>query len=120
MWGWPGKNTLFMGSEFGQSNEWRYDNQLDWWLLQYIDHSGVQSIIRDLNNLVRSSRTLHAFDGDPSGFEWISLDDAESSVFSFIRRGDEPTDTYLVVGHYTPVVRTNYRVGVPFGGYGAR
>jgi 1,4-alpha-glucan branching enzyme len=117
MWTWPGKNTLFMGSEFGQSSEWRYDSQLDWWLLQYQDHSGVQAIVRDLNMLVANDPTFYRHDCDPQGFEWVSLDDANSSVFAFLRKGDNPKDVYLVVGHYTPVARKGYRVGVPFGGY---
>jgi 1,4-alpha-glucan branching enzyme len=117
MWSWPGKNTLFMGSEFGQSSEWKYDSQLDWWLLQYQDHSGVQAIVKDLNDLVTRDPIFHAFDCDPAGFEWISLDDAASSVFAYLRKGKSPKDVYLVVGHYTPVTRTGYRVGVPFGGF---
>ncbi len=116
MWTWPGKNTLFMGCEFGQSNEWRYDNQLDWWLTEYLDHEGVRMILRDLNHLVKDP-TFHTTDTDPEGFEWISLDDAESSVIAFLRKGDEPTNCYLIVGHYTPIVRTGYRIGVPYGGY---
>ncbi|MBN1403854.1 MAG: 1,4-alpha-glucan branching protein GlgB [Opitutales bacterium] len=117
MWMWPGKNTLFMGCEFGQSNEWKYDSQLDWWLLQYQDHNGVQAIVRDLNELVNSDPVLHRMDCDSAGFEWVSIDDAEGSVFAFIRKGEDPRECYLVVGHYTPVMRTGYRVGVPFGGF---
>ena len=117
MWTWPGKNTLFMGSEFGQSNEWKYDGQLDWWLLQYQDHSGVQSIMRDLNALVVSDPVFYKYDCDPKGFEWISLDDSACSVFAYLRKGDTPDDVYLVIGHYTPVARKGYRVGVPLGGF---
>jgi len=117
MWLWPGKNTLFMGSEFGQSNEWKYDGQLDWWLLQYQDHSGVQAIVRDLNTLVNSDSTLHGFDCEGAGFEWVSIDDADSSVFAFLRKGRTPDEVYLVVGHYIPVTRTGYRVGVPLPGF---
>ena len=115
MWLWPGKNTLFMGSEFGQSNEWKYDGQLDWWLLQYQDHSGVQTIVSDLNHLVLSDPALFEFDGDGAGFEWVSIDDAASSVFSFLRKGRD--STYLVVGNYTPILRTGYRLGVPAKGF---
>jgi 1,4-alpha-glucan branching enzyme len=117
MWTWPGKNTLFMGCEFGQSNEWKYDGQLDWWLLQYQDHKGVQQIVKDLNTLVSGDPAFFNFDCDPAGFEWVSLDDAACSVFAFLRKGKNETDRYLVVGHYTPVTRTGYRVGVPLPGF---
>lgn len=117
MWLWPGKNTLFMGCEFGQSNEWKYDGQLDWWLLQYQDHVGVQAVVKDLNELVMRDKALHEFDEVPCGFEWVAADDAAASVISFLRKGDKPEEVYLVVGHYTPVTRTGYRVGVPHAGY---
>jgi 1,4-alpha-glucan branching enzyme len=117
MWTWPGKNTLFMGCEFGQSGEWKYDSQLEWPLLQYPDHTGVQSIVRDLNHLCGDDPTFYRFDYDTNGFEWVSADDANSSVLAFLRKGADPMDCYLIVGHYTPLVRTGYRVGVPFGGF---
>ncbi len=117
MWAWPGKKALFMGCEFGQSNEWKYDGQLDWWLLQYQDHKGVQAIVHDLNELVLAENALHSHDDDPAGFEWVSLEDSQASVYAFLRRGNSPGEIFLVVGHYTPIVRTGYRVGVPEGGY---
>ncbi len=116
MWLWPGKKTLFMGSEFGQSSEWRYDSSLDWHLLQYKDHSGIQDLVRDLNALYAREPLLHQHDLSHTCFSWINCTDAENSVISFLRKGEKETDLYLVVGHYTPVLRKNYRVGVPFLG----
>jgi 1,4-alpha-glucan branching enzyme len=117
MWSWPGKKTLFMGSDFGQSSEWHYDNSLDWHLLQYKDHCGVKMIVHDLNHLYRQENAFHSLDCDPSGFEWVSLDDSESSVIAYLRKGSVPDEVFLIVGHYTPVVRRGYRLGVPFDGY---
>lgn len=117
MWAWPGKKTLFMGQEFGQSEEWSYDNSLSWHLLQYLDHSGIQQLIRDLNHLYVQEPALIRGDTDGNGFEWVSASDADSSVISFLRKGRDPMDLFLVVGHYTPVARTGYTVGVPFPGF---
>ncbi len=117
MWAWPGKNTLFMGGEFGQSSEWHYDGSLEWYLLEYRNHAGVQKLVKDLNNLYRSEAAFHTTDVEPGGFEWIGINDAESSVISFLRRSADGNETLLIVGHYTPVVRGGYRVGVPYEGY---
>ncbi|WOO40354.1 1,4-alpha-glucan branching protein GlgB [Rubellicoccus peritrichatus] len=117
MWAWPGKNCLFMGSEFGQSSEWRYDGSLDWHLLQYQDHEGIQNLICDLNRWYQNNPALGQYDHDPKGFQWINGGDVDNSVLSFIRCGDTPQDTYLVVSNFTPVVRQAYLVGVPYGGY---
>lgn len=117
MWAWPGKKTLFMGCDFGQSEEWAYDNSLSWHLLQYKDHYGIKDLIRDLNHLYRSEPALVLGDVDPKGFEWISAGDADSSVIAFIRKGQHPEDTILVVGHYTPISRYGYTIGVPYAGY---
>ncbi|MBN2069788.1 MAG: 1,4-alpha-glucan branching protein GlgB [Opitutales bacterium] len=117
MWIWPGKNTLFMGSEFGQSNEWQYDASLQWELLQYLDHSGVQHLVRDLNGIYTSSPSLYTMDADGQGFSWVNLNDSEASILSFLRKGKADTDLWLAVGHYTPVVRSSYRVGVPRAGF---
>ncbi len=117
MWMWPGKKTLFMGSDFGQSSEWRYNGSLDWHLLQYIDHEGVRVTVRDLNRIYREVPGLSALDNQPEGFEWINCSDADTSVLSFIRNGETPTDTLLAVANFTPVVRESYRVGVPHTGF---
>ncbi len=117
MWLWPGKKTLFMGCEFGQSEEWHYDRSLDWHLLQFTDHRGIQTLIRDLNRLYRSEPALHQWDLEPEGFEWVDADDADSSVFSFLRREGPTGEVFLVVGHFSDVTRCHYRVGVPFCGF---
>ena len=113
----PGKKLLFMGGEFGQWNEWKHDESLDWHLLKYGPHQGVQSWVKDLNRLYRSEQALYEKDFDSSGFEWIDFNDTEGSVVSFLRKGDSGEKTILVVCNFTPVPRTDYRVGVPRRGY---
>ncbi len=117
MWGWPGKNILFMGCEFGQSAEWKYDGSLDWHLLQYMDHEGIHRLVRDLNNFYRSHPSLARYDNHPQGFQWINGGDSENSVLSFLRLGDSPQETFAVVSNFTPVRRAGYRIGVPHAGY---
>ncbi len=116
MWFWPGKKTLFMGSEFAQSKEWQYDQSLQWHLLQYIDHEGTQRVVRDLNRVYRDAPALFERDFDPAGFQWINCNDADSSVLSFIRIGHKPSEHYLILANNTPVERKQYRVGVPEAG----
>ena len=113
MWGWPGKKTLFMGSEFGQSSEWNYDKSLDWHLLQYLDHEGIRLLVADLNHFYLKHRFLGESDYDSKSFQWINITDAGASVISFIRRGARPGDILLAVSNFTPTPRPNYRVGVP-------
>jgi 1,4-alpha-glucan branching enzyme len=115
MWGHPGKKLLFMGCEFAQSSEWNANTSLDWHLLQYPVHSGVQRLVRDLNSVYRAFPALHQIDFDYRGFEWISHDDKENSVFSFIRK-DEQGGVVIVLCNFTPVPRHNYRVGVSHAG----
>jgi 1,4-alpha-glucan branching enzyme len=111
MWGHPGKKLLFMGGEFAQYAEWNANASLDWHLLQYPLHQGVQRLVRDLNAVYRAYPSLHRVDFDPSGFEWIAHDDRENSVFSFIRK-DGNGDVMAVVSNFTPVPRREYRIGV--------
>ena len=117
MWAWPGKKTLFMGCDFGQSSEWNHDTSLDWHLLQYPDHHGVQALVRDLNKLYQSIASLVEGDTQSWGFEWINCSDADNSVVSFLRKGGLQTDTIAAIGNYTPVLREHYRIGVPYAGY---
>ena len=117
MWAWPGKNTLFMGNEFGQSSEWSHDSSLDWNLLQYRDHKGILKIIEDLNEFYCSTAILHDYDSCSEGFEWVSFNDSKNSVISFLRKGSEGGQAFLVVGHYNEGVLEGYRVGVPFSGF---
>jgi 1,4-alpha-glucan branching enzyme len=112
----PGKKLLFMGAEVGQWTEWNYDGSIDWYLLQYAPHQGVQRWVRDLNALYRTEPAFHQRDCEQAGFEWVDCCDADSSVLSYLRRGREPTSYALVVLNFTPVVRQYYRVGVPLPG----
>ncbi|MEK7314033.1 MAG: 1,4-alpha-glucan branching protein GlgB, partial [Deltaproteobacteria bacterium] len=117
MFAMPGKKLLFMGSEFGQSEEWNLNRSLDWHLLQYPEHAGVQRFVRDWNHLYLNEPILHEMDFDPSGFEWIDAADTQHSVISVLRKGKDQTESVLVVFNFTPVPRFNYRIGVPEGGY---
>jgi 1,4-alpha-glucan branching enzyme len=113
----PGKKILFMGGEFGQRREWVHEDSLDWHLLQFEPHRGVQRWVKDLNRLHREERALHELDSDPEGFAWIDLSDWENSIISYLRKGRSPEDTVLVVCNFTPVPRSNYRIGVPAKGF---
>jgi 1,4-alpha-glucan branching enzyme len=117
MWLWPGKKTLFMGNEIGQSNEWAYDKSLDWHLLQYKEHAGIQKMIKDLNAFYCNEPILFEHDLDHNSFQWINAGDSNNSIISFIRRGEKPEDVLLVVGHYVPNCIKAYRVGVPLDGF---
>ncbi len=116
MWAHPGKKLLFMGCEFGQRREWQHEESLEWHVLQYPLHAGVQRWVRDLNAFYRGAPALHQRDFTGDGFEWIDVHDHENSVLSFLRRGRDPDDVVVVVCNFTPMPRENYRVGVPFGG----
>ena len=117
MWGHPGKKLLFMGGEFGQEQEWNHDASLDWHLLEQPGHAGLKRLVGDLNRLYRALPSLHRLDCSPEGFEWLVGDDADDSVIAFARRGDNPDDIAIVVCNFTPVVRENYRIGVPVAGH---
>ena len=116
MWGHPGKKLLFMGSEFGQTREWNFDQSLDWHLLQHDIHKGVQDMIRDLNAVYRSRPALHARDCEPEGFRWVVADDHTNSVLAWLRFGEPGDAPILVVSNFTPVPRHSYRVGLPLAG----
>ncbi len=111
MWAYPGKKLLFMGCEYGQGDEWNFDESLPWWLLQFKNHQGIQSLIRDLNRLYRELPALHQHDFDWQGFEWIDCHDSAQSVLSFLRKSDD--DFIITLLNFTPVPRENYRIGVP-------
>ncbi len=113
----PGKKLLFMGCEIGQWSEWNHDAGLDWVLLKYPFHQGLQRWIRDLNTFLRGEPALHELDNDPAGFSWIDCNDSQQSVLSYIRRGKKPGDIAVCIGNFTPVPRHNYRLGVPEMGY---
>jgi 1,4-alpha-glucan branching enzyme len=113
----PGKKNLFMGGEFGQWREWWHEESLDWHLLEYPPHQGVQRLVRDLNRLHHDEPALHKLDFDRDGFEWIDLGDWEKSVVVFARKSRSEKDELVVVANFTPVIRRGYRVGVPAAGY---
>ena len=117
-WLFPGKKLLFMGGEFGQSNEWSANAELDWWLLdagRY--HRGAQRFVEDLNRLYLAEPALWEGDHDLDGFFWVDCSDHESSVLSFVRQNQDRSSRVLVVLNLTPVLRTRYRIGLPQGGY---
>ncbi|MCU0476880.1 MAG: 1,4-alpha-glucan branching protein GlgB, partial [Anaerolineae bacterium] len=116
MWTHPGKKLLFMGGEFGQWREWSEARQLDWHLLVWETHQGLQRWTRDLNAFYQASRALWELDFDGAGFQWINADDADNSVYSYVRYAQDRDDFVVVVCNYTPLPRSNYRIGVPQAG----
>ncbi len=116
MWGHPGKKLLFMGCEFAQRMEWNHDSSLDWHLLDNTSHCGVQSLIRDLNHFYRTTPALYQCDREPSGFQWVEMNNADESVFAWLRRGNDADSMVLVIANFTPVERSGWRVGVPVAG----
>ncbi len=118
MYGHPGKKLLFMGGEFGQTNEWYHEASLDWQLLEMGPyHRGLQQLVRDLNALYRAQPALHEVDFQPEGFQWIDCNDWEGSIVAFLRRGRNPENFVVFVCNFTPVVRQGYRIGVPRPGF---
>ncbi|MBL8578952.1 MAG: 1,4-alpha-glucan branching protein GlgB [Mesorhizobium sp.] len=115
MWGYPGKKLLFMGQEFAQRNEWSEARSLDWGELQHAPHRGVQALVRDLNYLYRSRPALHARDCEPEGFSWLLADEAETSVYAWVRMAPEG-NPIAVVSNFTPVPRKGYRLPLPATG----
>jgi 1,4-alpha-glucan branching enzyme len=113
----PGKKLMFMGGEFGQRGEWNAETSLEWHLLEYDSHRGLQSLAADLNAIYRSEPSLHQVDFDWHGFEWIDCKDADSSILSFVRRAKDQGDFIVIVANFTPVPRDTYRVGVPEPGF---
>ncbi len=116
MFAQPGKKLIFMGGEFGQRREWSHEESLEWHLLQYPPHAGLQQWVADLNSLYRDQPALHQLDFDPAGFEWIDTADFPHSIISFIRKGNFPDDMLVAVLNFTPETNFNYDVGVPLAG----
>lgn len=116
MYAHPGKNLLFMGCEFGQWSEWSESRSLDWHLLEWEKHQGLQLLVKDLNGLNKKEKALHQVDFDWRGFEWIDISDADNCVISFIRRAKDPEDFVVVILNFTPTVHYGYKVGVPHAG----
>jgi 1,4-alpha-glucan branching enzyme len=116
MYAQPGKKLLFMGGEFGQWNEWYHEVSLDWHLLDYPLHAGLQRWVEDLNRAYRHEAALHQLDFDPAGFEWIDCNDSDQSTVSLMRKGRAGDDVIVVGCNFTPVPRHNYLIGVPAAG----
>ncbi|MEO6609523.1 MAG: 1,4-alpha-glucan branching protein GlgB [Aestuariivirga sp.] len=116
MWGYPGKKLLFMGQEFAPWTEWNAAQSLDWHLLVHPPHKGMQSAIRDLNLVYANSPALHARDCEGEGFEWMVADDAENSVFAFVRHSGDGKKPVAVISNFTPIVREGYVLPLPKGG----
>ncbi|KGG12280.1 MULTISPECIES: 1,4-alpha-glucan branching protein GlgB [Prochlorococcus] len=117
MWTHPGKKTIFMGMEFGQRQEWNVWDDLQWELLEYQPHKGIQRLIDDLNRLYKSTPALWREDFNEYGFQWIDCKDNKNSVISFMRRESKNGEWLIVVANFTPETHQNYRVGVPIEGY---
>jgi 1,4-alpha-glucan branching enzyme len=115
MWAHPGKKLLFMGGEFAQEREWSHERSLDWHLLALDGHRGVQTLVQELNGLLRSEPALYEHDFDSRGFEWIDANDVDGNVFSFIRTGATGRPV-VCIANLAPVPRHGYRVGVPAAG----
>jgi 1,4-alpha-glucan branching enzyme len=117
MFVYPGKKLLFQGCELGQGREWDFAQELDWYLLERPQHDGVHRLVADLNRLYRSEPALHDFDFDGGGFEWIDCHDSSQSVLSFLRKDRNGTAAAVCAFNFTPVPRTEYRIGVPLAGF---
>jgi 1,4-alpha-glucan branching enzyme len=113
MWAHPGKKLLFMGGELAQEQEWSHERSLDWHLLERADHSGVQSLVRDLNRIYRERPALWEVDFDPSGFRWIEPNDASANALAFARFSRDGQDVVVCVCNLSPVPRPGYRLGLP-------
>jgi 1,4-alpha-glucan branching enzyme len=117
MYGHPGKKLMFMGCEIGQWREWNYNTSIDWHLLEYPEHQGLQQWVRDLNRVYREEASLFEVDFEGAGFAWIDCQDNENSVVSFLRRAHDPGNCTVILVNFTPVPRVAYRIGVPEAGY---
>jgi len=112
----PGSKLLFMGGEFAQTAEWNHERSLDWHLLDYGFHQGVQKLIQDLNSLYKEEPALYQLAFDQRGFQWIDYGDRDNSVMAYQRQSDKKEDMLIVVCNFTPEVRHHYRIGVPYRG----
>ncbi len=117
MFAQPGKKLLFMGGEIAQWAEWNHDASLSWDLLDWEPHRGILRFVGDLAGVYRDEPALHEWDTDERGFEWLEANDWQSSILSWLRRGESTDDVILAIFNFTPVPRYNYRIGVPRGGF---
>ena len=116
MYGHPGKKLLFMGQEFAQTKEWNEAVALSWELLDFPEHEGMRQFVKKLNEIYNTYDAMYYNDCDPMGFEWMSCDDNENSVVSFVRRGSKAKDQLLFIYNFTPIEHKEYKIGVPCPG----
>ncbi|MFU8789087.1 MAG: 1,4-alpha-glucan branching protein GlgB [Methylobacter sp.] len=114
MYTYPGKKLLFMGCEFGQGTEWNFNKELDWYVLDFAHHRGMQTLVKDLNHLYKTHPALYQHDFDHHGFEWVDCHDVEQSIISYRRKTEH--EDLIVILNFTPVTREQYRIGVPVEG----
>jgi 1,4-alpha-glucan branching enzyme len=117
MWTHPGKKVLFMGDEIAQWHEWNHDESVQWHLLQWESHHGMQKLVMDLNRIYKEQPALHEVDFEGHGFEWIDSQSRDESVLAFARRAKDSGDVVVVALNLTPVPRLEHRIGVPGAGY---
>jgi 1,4-alpha-glucan branching enzyme len=115
MWAHPGKQLIFMGIELAQESEWSESRELDWWLLDHIEHRGVHDLVSDLNRVYRETSALWSQDHDPGGFEWIDANDTANNVYSFVRRVTDGS-TLACVANFAALPHHDYRIGLPSAG----
>ena len=115
MMGHPGKKLLFMGQEFAQYQEWSEARELDWFLLSEEKHQQMQGWVKELLHIYKKHPCLYTLDRSYDGFQWINADDADRSIFSFVRYDEQKKKSLLFVMNFTPMAREDYRVGVPRG-----
>jgi len=115
MFTYPGKKLLFMGCEFAQGTEWNFDQGLEWHVLDYPNHNGMKTLVKDLNKIYTSHPALFQHDFEHEGFEWIDCHDVNHSIISYRRKTAE--EELIVILNFTPLVRENYRIGVPAEGH---
>jgi 1,4-alpha-glucan branching enzyme len=113
----PGTKIIFMGGEFAQSHEWRHDFSLDWHENELPEHKGIQLLVKELNKISIEEKSLYVNNFDFSGFRWLDIHDRENSVICWVRNGTGEDDQLIIVANFTPVVRENYRIGVPLRGH---
>jgi 1,4-alpha-glucan branching enzyme len=116
MWAHPGKQLLFMGSEFAQSSEWNESRGLEWYVCEYKEHYGVQQCVADMNRVYQETPALWSLDTSHEGFQWIDANDASGNVFSWLRYGKDGS-VMASITNFSPVVRSDYRVGLPDAGF---
>jgi len=115
MWAHPGKQLIFMGAELAQESEWAEGRELDWWLLEHVEHRGVRDLVADLNRLYTESPALWSLDQDPSGFSWIDANDSGNNVFSFLRYGADGS-AVAAISNFAALPQHDYRIGLPRAG----